>query len=81
MRAMRISFPHGSSRFELIDSRHDIVFDASGSGFKYAYGYLVGGTLTGFVVENNNVDTLDVTLVPGFKASNFASGFADYFTN
>jgi Ca2+-binding RTX toxin-like protein len=73
--------PHGSSSFDLNDSSHNIVFHASGSGFKYAYGYLVGGSLKGFVVEQNNVTTLDVDLSPSFKAASFASGFANYFTN
>jgi Ca2+-binding RTX toxin-like protein len=73
--------PHGSSSFDLVDSSHDIVFNASGSGFKYMHGFLVGGSLKGFVIEQNNVTTLDVDLSPSFKAASFASGFANYFTN
>ena len=73
--------PQGSSHFELRDSSHDIVFDASGSGFRYFHGFVVSGTLTGFDVEQNNVSTLDVTLSPGFKAATLGSGFANYFTN
>ena len=34
-----------------------------------------------FVVEQNNVTTLDVDLSPSFKAASFGSGFANYFTN
>ena len=73
--------PHGSSSFDLTDSPHDIVFNASGSGFKYFHGRLGGGSVTGFVVDQNNVTTLDVGLSPSFKASSFGSGFANYFTN
>jgi Ca2+-binding RTX toxin-like protein len=73
--------PHGSSSFDLNDPSHDIVFHASGSGFKYAFGFLVGGAVTGFVVEQSNVTTLDVDLSPSFKASSLGSGFANYFTN
>ncbi len=73
--------PHGSSSFDLVDSTHNIVFDASGSGFRYFHGFPVAGTLTSFDVEQNNVSTLHVTLAPGFKAASLGSGFANYFTN
>ena len=73
--------PHGSSSFDLVDSSHDIVFDASGSGFRYFHGFVVSGTVTGFDVKQSNVSTLDVTLSPGFKAATLGSGFANYFTN
>jgi Ca2+-binding RTX toxin-like protein len=73
--------PHGSSSFDLNDSSHNIVFHASGSGFRYFHGFLAAGSVTGFVVEQNNVTTLDVDLAPAFKASGFGAGFADYFTN
>jgi len=73
--------PHGSHSFDLNDSTHNIVFHASGSGFKYFHGFLAGGSVTGFVVEQNNVTTLDVDLSPSFQASSFGAGFANYFTN
>lgn len=73
--------PHGSHSFDLNDSSHNIVFHASGSGFRYFHGFLAGGSVTGFAVEQNNVTTLDVDLAPSFKASGFGAGFADYFTN
>jgi serralysin len=73
--------PHGSSSFDLNDSSHGIEFHASGSGFRYFHGFLVAGSVTGFVVDQNNVTTLDVNLAPAFKASGFGAGFANYFTN
>jgi Ca2+-binding RTX toxin-like protein len=74
--------PHGSRSFDLNDSSHGIVFHASGSGFRYTHGFLFGGAVTGFVVDQNHVTTLDVKLAPSFNASGgFGSGFANYFTN
>jgi Ca2+-binding RTX toxin-like protein len=70
----------GSTSFELRDSGHDVVFTAFGSGFKYFHGFLAGGTVTGFEVEENGVTTIDAQLTPAFKAS-LSGAFAGYFTN
>ena len=70
--------PHGSHSFDLNDSAHNIVFHASGSGFEYFHGFLAGGSVTGFVVEQNNVTTLDVDLSPSFQASSFGAGICSH---
>lgn len=73
--------PHGSSSFDLNDSSHHIVFHASGSGFRYGGGFLTGGAINEFVIAQNSISVLDVTLAPSLKALTLAnaSGFASYF--
>lgn len=74
--------PQGPANFDLVDPKHDFVIHAHGSGFKYMHGVLRAGAVTSFDVEQAGIATLDVTLAPALKASEFAgSGFANYFTN
>jgi serralysin len=75
--------PHGSTHFDLNDSAHDILLQATGSGFRYEHGFPVSGAVKEFTVTQNHVHVLDVEFSPALKTSVLTNpnSFENYFQN
>lgn len=72
---------HGSTSFEIDDPAHDLVFDVSGSSFRYAHGFPISGTIDGLEVDQSGVAVLGASFAPHLKVSTLLnpSSFTAYF--
>src|SRR3990172_929921 len=75
--------PHGSARFDLKDTGHNITAHATGSGFNYLFDIPISGSVRQIIVDKGSAHLLDVDFLPALKVSTLLSPskFAAFFKN